>query len=395
MIIVLNPVILFLIIVGEMIYLDNAATSFPKAPGVAQSVSKFLTEIGANAGRASHSLARKSSSLIFNCRESLAELLGVVESERIIFTSNATEALNIAIIGMVKEGATVLTSFMEHNSVMRPLHFLEKTKGIKIIKFLSDSTGFPDIADFKEKLKIIPDLLVFTAASNVTGVISPFEEMASLAASEGITVCVDGAQLTGSYPVSLKNTQIDMFAFSGHKGLLGPTGTGGLYIRESVIPAPLFYGGTGSRSIEEVQPDFMPDKYESGTPNIAGISGLLESLNFLNQTGIEKVRKKENLLREMLISDLKGIPGLKLFNACGSIESTAVISLIHEEMSISEITLILDRKDIAVRMGLHCAPSAHRTIGTFDSGGTVRLSPGYFTTDEEIEETIKAFREMI
>ncbi len=378
-----------------MIYMDNAATSFPKAPGSADAVYNFLTKIGANAGRASHKAAREASAVVFNCREALAELLGVTESERIIFTSNTTEGLNLAINGMVQEGDTVLTSSIEHNSVMRPLRFLEKTRNITVIPFGADPFGFPDMRDFREKLSLKPRFLVFSAASNVTGVIVPFEEMAEEASKKGIPVCVDGAQVTGSYPVSLKDTQIDLFAFPGHKGLMGPTGTGGLYIGEKVNPVPLFSGGTGSRSSEEIQPDFFPDKYESGTPNIAGLAGLLESVRFIQKTGIEEIRRKENSHTKTLTEGLKSIPGLQVFVPEKESAHSAVISIIHDKLSVSDITRKLDERNVAVRMGLHCAPAAHKTIGTFHKGGTIRFSPGFFTTESDITETIRILKEVL
>lgn len=378
-----------------MIYLDNAATSFPKAPGVAFEVSRFLTDVGANAGRSSHKNARKSSRILFDCREALAEFLGVEDSARIVFTSNTTEGLNIAIHGMVKNGDTVLTSSIEHNSVMRPLRYLEKAKGITLLQFGADEYGYPDMKDFKRKMNLHPDFLIFSAASNVTGVIVPFEEMAETASKLGIPVCVDGAQLTGSYPVSLKETGIDLFSFPGHKGLMGPTGTGGLYIGERVNPLPLLRGGTGSKSSEEIQPDFLPDKYESGTPNIAGIAGLLRSVQFILETGISVIEEKENYLTKLLVEGLKDINGIRIFTSLDKHKHTPVVSITHNHYSISDITYKLDKHDIGVRMGLHCAPAAHRIIGTFATGGTVRFSPGYFTSEEEIEETVKIVREVL
>ncbi len=371
-----------------MIYLDNAATSFPKAPGTAEAVTRFLLETGANAGRSSHKGAMEASSILFECREALAELFGIGESDRIIFTSNTTEALNTAIFGMITEGSTVLTSSMEHNSVMRPLRFLEKNRGIRILEFGSDRSGYPDMEDFRRLLGEKPDFLIITAASNVTGIISPFEEMAEEAAGRNIPVCVDGAQLAGHYPVNISDTKIDLFAFPGHKGLLGPTGTGGLYISERVNPVPLMFGGTGSRSSEEFQPDFLPDKYESGTPNIASIAGLLASVRFILKEGVERIRKKEEEITSFLTSDLQSVKGLSLVPSGQEHIKTPAVSVIHETLTVSEITRILDENDIAVRMGLHCAPSAHRTVGTFDNGGTIRFSPGFFTTEEEIEKTI-------
>ncbi len=378
-----------------MIYLDNAATSFPKAPGTAEAVCDFLTGVGANSGRSSHKAAQKASSVLFNCREALAELLGVTESERIIFTSNTTESLNMALFGMIQDGDTVLTSSMEHNSVMRPLRFMEQTKGITVKTFEADSFGFPRMDNFRENLSLQPDFLVFSAASNVTGTIVPFREMAEEASKRNIPVCVDGAQLTGSYPVSLQDTKIDLFAFPGHKGLMGPTGTGGLYIGERVNPRPLLFGGTGSRSSEELQPDFLPDKYESGTPNIAGIAGLLRSVRFILDTGTEYIHRKEDAVTRMLIEGLQGLRGIRIYTPPRGAEHSAVVSVTHDRKSVSDITEELERRDIAVRMGLHCAPAAHRITETFSTGGTVRFSPGFFTTENEITETIRIMKEIL
>jgi cysteine desulfurase family protein len=378
-----------------MIYLDNAATSFPKAPGVAEAVSNFLVKIGANAGRSSHKGAIESSSILFNCREALAALFGVKKSERIIFTSNTTEALNIAIMGMLKPGSRVLTSSFEHNSVMRPLNFLKSRDKIEIIRFGCDNFGFPDMKDFKKKVATLPDLLIFSAASNVTGIILPFEEMAGLASSYNVPVCIDGAQLAGHCFLDIEQCGIDLFAFPGHKALLGPTGTGGLYIGAGVNPEPLCFGGTGSRSDREVQPDFMPDKYESGTPNIAVIAGLLESVNFILKTGTDQIEKRESEALFALADGLKNINGLNIFMSDSCKRVSPVISFTHNTKSISDIARSLDLNEVAVRMGLHCAPSAHKAIKTFDKGGTVRLSPGYFTSRSDIDDALYIIKDAV
>jgi len=372
-----------------MIYLDNAATSFPKAPGTAAAVERFLSRVGANAGRASHQGARESSGILFECREALAELLGCGDSSRIVFTSGTTEGLNLAILGMVRPGTRVLTSSMEHNSVMRPLRFLEETRDVRVETFGADSRGYPLMDEFREGLARRPDFLVFSAASNVTGAAVPWEAMSREASRLGIPVCVDGAQLAGSRRIHLESSGADLFAFPGHKGLLGPTGTGGLYIREGVNPVPLMFGGTGSRSAEERQPEFLPDRYESGTPNVSGIAGLLASVSWLLETGPEEILRREEAAVHLLREGLERTGGFTLHGPGEGAPRTAVVSAVPRRLSLADFTRELDRREVAVRMGLHCAPAAHRSLGTLETGGTVRFSPGCFTSSGEIEETLE------
>ncbi|MDO9578883.1 MAG: aminotransferase class V-fold PLP-dependent enzyme [Candidatus Cloacimonadales bacterium] len=376
-----------------MIYLDNAATSFPKAPGVPEAVFDFLKNVGANYGRSSHSAARKAGSIVFETRENLAQFFGMQDDSNIIFTANATEALNLAILGMVKPGEVVLTSSMEHNSVMRPLRYLEATGNVKILQFKSDKTGFPDLTDFEEQLKKSPCHLIFTACSNVNGVIFPFQQMALKAKETGANIILDASQIVGVLPFNFADSAFEVVCFPGHKSLLGPTGTGALLMKENTAIRPLKFGGTGSRSDLEFQPDFRPDKYESGTLNIAGLAGLNESLKFILKTGIENIRARKKIISDLLLKELSGISGINILSPLGN--QIGVISITSDEMNISDLTYELDKRDVAVRMGLHCAPAAHKTLGTFEQGGTVRFSPGYFTTEAEILEVVKIMREIL
>lgn len=376
-----------------MIYLDNGATSFPKAPGVADAVYDYLNRIGANAGRASYKNAREASGILFETRENLASLIGVEDDSRICFTSNATEALNTVILGAVKPGDTVLTSRMEHNSVMRPLRWLEANREVNIVQFGLDEKGNVNLDEFKDCLLYAPSFVISTACSNVSGLIFPYKEIGRLAKESGAKFILDASQLIGMYPFKV-DENMDAVCFPGHKGLLGPSGTGAFYAKEDFQFKPLMFGGTGSRSNEEFQPEFLPDKFESGTPNLAGLAGLNVSLEFLLKIGIPKIRNHKIDIIEELINGLEKIDHINIHSPKNLEKQIGVISITSEKMDISELTALLDKEDIAVRMGLHCAPSAHKEMSTFKLGGTVRLSPGYFTTPEEVEKVLDVLQKI-
>lgn len=380
-----------------MIYLDNAATSFPKAPGVAQAVSRQVLEIGGNPGRASHRMAREASGLLYDAREEMAALLGVGDPERLAFTKNATEAINLALLGTVRPGELVATSSLEHNSVMRPLRWLEASRGVKIAVFPCDECGRPDPAELRRIIGLGPALAVFSMASNVTGAILPVGEILSLCREAGVPVGLDASQAVGHMAISIAELDPLFFCFSGHKGLLGPTGTGGLYAGHSQDrePLPLIRGGTGSFSESEVQPEILPDRYEAGTQNLLGLAGLRASLRFLRETGLDAVRGRETALSERLLRGLAELPGVRLYGPPAQTDRVPVISATFEGFDQAEIALELDRRDIAVRMGLQCSPAAHRSIGTFSRGGTIRFSPGFFTTEADIDDTLEALRDIL
>ncbi|MBI9098352.1 MAG: aminotransferase class V-fold PLP-dependent enzyme [Spirochaetaceae bacterium] len=378
----------------SLIYLDNSATSFPKAPGMAEAVKEALLTAGTS-GRASYDEVLKGSRILYKCRTNIAQLLGVRNSSQIILNSGATESLNTVIKGYVRQNMRVLTSGAEHNSVMRVLEFLKEDKNITVDRFLCRKDGMADLKSYSDFLSHSPDLVILCHSSNVTGAVYPIKEMIKKAHSAGSAVCIDGAQSAGYEEINLQNLNPDFFCFSGHKGLLGPAGTGGFYIKEGQKLQPLIFGGTGSRSEEEIQPNMLPDKYESGTRNIPGLAGLAESSSYVLKTGIHKIQKKEQVLSRMILENLSSIEGITIYGPKELENRNSVVSFTHDSLDISQIAEILDNEGIAMRMGLHCTPSAHKVLGTFDSGGTIRLSPGYFNNEEEIMGTIDVIRKAI
>ncbi len=378
----------------SLIYLDNSATSFPKAPGVPEAVSNAIMTAGSS-GRASYEESLNGSRILFNCRQQIAKLFCVADSSRIIINSGATESLNTVIQGYLGTGMRVLTSSSEHNSVMRILHHLKNSKGINIDYFKCHDDGTVDLCHYRTLLKRSPDLVILFHASNVSGAISPIGEMINDAHRHGSLVCIDGAQSAGHETIDLTKMKVDFFCFSGHKGLLGPAGTGGFYIKEGLEVTPLNFGGTGSLSEEETQPVFLPDRYESGTTNIPGIAGLGESVSYILKQGVGNIKKKEKTLTGLLVDGLNDINGIKTVGPVSPEKRNSVVSFVHNNLDLSVIQEGLDDMEIASRMGFHCAPSAHKALGTFKTGGTIRLSPGYFNTAEEIKKTITVIRNIV
>jgi cysteine desulfurase/selenocysteine lyase len=377
-----------------MIYLDNAATSWPKPEIVYRTMDEFLRRKGGNPGRGSHSMANAARDTVEETRMLLARLINSPEVNRIIFTLNCTDALNLGLKGFLKPGDHVITDRMSHNSVVRPLNTLEK-QGVRITRLMpSVESGFVSPEDIEEA--ILPDtrLIVITHASNVTGAIQPIEQYGIIAHKHNLVFMVDAAQTAGKYPIDVQQANIDLLAFPGHKGLLGPTGTGALYISERVNLETLREGGTGSFSENENQPEILPDRHESGTQNGAGIAGLGAGVKFIQEEGMEKIRRHEDHLTDVLISDLRQISGITLYVAKDGAEQAPVVSLNVNGLEPGEVGTILDQAfDIKVRTGLHCAPAAHRTIKTFPKG-TVRVSPGYFNTIKDIELTVDALEKI-
>lgn len=362
-----------------MIYLDNAATSFPKAPGVADAVRDFLSDAAGNANRASHEGSIAASRLLFDVREAAAQLLGVADSRRVIFTPGATWSINTILQGLLKSGDRVLVSAAEHNAVMRPLSRLARERGVVVERFAVNETGVAELTDYQGKLANRPALVMVTAVGNVTGAAQPWSEMADLAHAAGTLFALDAAQACGSMPIDAN--RVDFLAVSGHKGLLGPTGIGLLYAREGIDLRPLIFGGTGSRSTDEEQPTRWPDAMESGTLNLAGIAGLGVALAWLARTGVANIEESVTKLARRARERLSGISGIRLH---GPEISHGIVSFTHEGAEVSDIVMKLDRAGIAVRGGLHCAPGAHRALGTFPEG-TVRLSFGPFNREADIE----------
>lgn len=378
-----------------MIYLDNAATSWPKPEAVYQSMDSFMRHVGASPGRSGHHLSIEAGRIVYETREAIAQLFGTDDPKRIIFTPNATEALNLALRGMLHPRDHVVTSSMEHNSVMRPLRALER-KGVEITVVNCSPEGFLNPQNIERAIKPNTKLITLNHASNVVGTVLPIAEVGQIARRHEIPFLVDAAQTAGCYQIDVKAMNIDLLAFSGHKGLYGPQGVGGLYLGKGMEHKvePLTYGGTGSYSEYEYQPDFLPDKYESGTPNTVGLAGLCSGVNFVLSQGVDGMRRKEEALIELLINGLKTVPGVIIYGKGDSQRQVAVLSFNIAGLIPSEVAMQLEEGfQILCRPGLHCAPIAHKTIGTFPRG-TVRLSPGYFNSDEDIEISIEAVRKI-
>ena len=377
-----------------MIYFDNASTSYPKPKEVSRAMLHFLEKVGASPGRSGHRLSIEAGRIIYQARENLAVLFNVDDPLRIIFTLNVTEALNLTLKGLLRPGDQVITSSMEHNSVMRPLRELEK-KGVEVKVVSCSPKGFLEPQDIEKSIRKNTRLIVLNHGSNVIGTLLPIIEVGKITRKHNILFLVDAAQTAGCYPLDIKRDNIDLLAFTGHKALFGPPGTGGLVVGERVDIKklnPLKNGGTGSRSESEEQPDFLPDIYESGTPNTVGLSGLNEGVRFILKEGVDKIRQHELELTQKLSEGLKEIPGVIVYGKDQVKNIVAVISFNIKDQLPSEVGLRLDEEyNIMSRVGLHCAPAAHKTIGTFPTG-TIRFSMSWFNTFEEVDQTILAVR---
>ena len=371
------------------IYLDNAATAYPRPESVIHAVENTLRTISGSPGRGGHQGGMAAARLVLEAREALAELFCVSDSSRFIFTHSATESLNIAISGLLKPGDHVVSSTMEHNSLARPLHRAAR-QGVDVTWVPADMTGRIDPRDVAASIRSSTRLIALTHCSNVTGTLQPVNEIAELAHRAGALILVDAAQSAGIIPIDLSFMQIDLLAAPGHKGLMGPPGTGFLYIAEGVSPEPLLVGGTGTSSTSLDQPDDLPERYESGTQNAPALAGLLAGISFVSAIGVAAVARHEAEIMSRLIAGLKDIPRVKMYGPGANVERGSVLSFTVDGIDPADIGHILDRDfAIAVRTGLHCSPAAHRTIGTFPTG-TVRVSPGYFNTIEDIDEFIRA-----
>lgn len=379
-----------------MIYFDNAATSWPKPPGVAEAMVHFLNDVGANPGRSGHRLSVEAGRIVYNAREAVAKLFNAPDPLRVVFGHNATEALNLALRGLLRPGDHVITSSMEHNSVMRPLRALEQ-QGVEVTVVRCSPEGFLDPADVEAAVRPDTAMITLNHASNVVGTILPIAETGEIARRHGLLLLVDAAQTAGAYPIDVETDKIDLLAFTGHKSLCGPMGTGGLVIGERVDEKRMELpkrGGTGSRSEHEEQPDFLPDMCESGTPNAVGLAGLEAGLRWVLERGVETIRAHEVELPQRLIDGLGDIPGVTVYGGLDATRQTATVSFNITGMEPSEVGLRLDEEyGIMCRVGLHCAPVAHKTIGTFPTG-TVRFGLGAFNTPEEVDIAVAAVDEL-
>lgn len=377
-----------------MIYLDNAATTYPKPEVVYKAVDECLRGYCANPGRSGHKLSLKAGRIILEAREAIAELFNIKYAERVIFTHNATDSINLGLKGFLKGGDHVITTSMEHNSVMRPLKSLEAI-GVETTVVNCNARGELDPKAVESAIKSNTKLIVMTHASNVTGTILPVLEVGQTARKHNVKLMVDAAQTAGVYDIDVQEMGIDLLVFTGHKSLFSPQGVGGLYINSSIEIFPLKEGGTGSRSESLFQPDILPDRYESGTPNTPGIAGLLAGIDFIRQVGINSIREHEAALTSRLLEGLRRLDRIKVYGTEDINRQAPVISMNIEDIGSSEISYMLDAGfDIATRPGLHCSPMAHITTNTLEQG-TVRFSIGYFNTDEEIDFVLAALKKMV
>jgi cysteine desulfurase family protein len=396
--------------------MDNAATSFPKPPGVIEAMVHFMNNVGANPGRSLHDKSLEASRIVEEARRKLAALFNAPDPKRIVFTLNATESLNTVIYGVLNPGDHVIITQMEHNSVIRPVRHLEQSGIVTVSVAPCDKMGILDLAALKKLIRPNTALICLNHASNVCGTVQDVAGVRE--AARGIPLLLDVAQTAGALPIDVQALGVDFLAFTGHKSLYGPQGTGGLYVRDGLAIRPLKRGGTGSASEKDEQPDFFPDYLESGTQNTVGIAGLAAGVDFILNTGVDTIRKHEVALLAAFIDGVIDVPGVTLygplkpeiqmpilsltfdqalpdglrlsFGGCGGRSIPATFESIHPQEAA---TILRDKHEISVRVGLHCAPLAHQALGTFPDG-TVRFSLGYFNTLEDVEIAVAAVKEI-
>lgn len=369
-----------------MIYLDNAASSFPKPRPVIKAVTRALGTLWGNPGRAGHKKAVVAMRLIYETRVALAELLGLPDPERIVFTKNTTEGLNIALKGLLKPGDTVAISRLEHNSIMRPLHTLKKS-GVNVIYAPEDENGLPDPSK-------IPDvkMLAVTGASNVTGAMLDTKTIGEACAKKGVILLVDAAQSAGSIPFDA--SRIDILIGTGHKALLGPQGVGFAWFRQGLTPEPFMEGGTGSDSESDLTPSYLPDRFEAGTMNTPGIAGLKAGVEYVKNLTVQAIREKEISLASMILDALARERDVAVYGPADAAIRASIVTFNVSGRDPALIAEALDKRGVAVRAGLHCAPEAHKFAGTFPQGA-VRVSPGAMTRKGDVETFIKILRRII
>jgi len=378
----------------RLIYLDHAATSWPKPPEVLEAVTRAMLEEAANPGRGSHRMAVKASRVLFETRKQLAALFKVKNPNDIAFSLNTTGALNLAIKGYVKSGEHVVATAVEHNSVRRPLEYLRHSRGVEVTYVETDERGGLDPARVLEAIRPNTKLIIANHSSNLLGSILPIADLGEIARSRGMRLLVDAAQSAGLLDIDVQAMGIDMLAFPGHKGLLGPQGTGGLYISPELELEPHMHGGTGSQSESPDQPTTRPDRYEAGTQNTPGLAGLRAGLLYIKSCGLSRIYDHEWQLTQHIIEGLAGIDGIQLLGPEAGQPRSGIVSFLVGKADPSETAFILDQHyGIAVRSGYHCTPQAHQCAGT-SATGAVRASVGYSTTTADADALIEAVAEI-
>ncbi len=369
------------------VYLDNGATSYPKAPGVAESMAEYILNVGTNVNRGAYSSSFKAENTVYETRELLCELFRFNKPENVIFTKNITESMNVLLKGLLKENDHAVVSSMEHNAVMRPLNKLNKVEYTKVI---CNEKGELNIEDVKKAIKDNTKAIIMTHASNVCGTVLDLEKVGQVCKKHNLFFIIDSAQTAGFQDIDFQKFNADAIGFTGHKGLLGPQGIGGFIVNDRINNEMTTFieGGTGSLSDTEIQPDYMPDKFEAGTLNIPGIYGLNASLKYLLKNGVKNIREKEIYLLSRFIDGILNIENIKLIGKTATLDRTGILSIDFINNDNGIVSHELGKEyGIMTRSGMHCAPSAHKTLGTFPKG-TVRFSVSHFTTMEEVDYAI-------
>ena len=376
------------------LYLDNAATSWPKPESVYLAVDHFMREVGATPGRGGYQQEEEAQRIADETRTALAQLFHAPDPQSVIFTLNATQAINMALKGLLSPGEHVVTSSIEHNAMWRPLKALEK-RGVEITTVPCSPDGMLDPVDLEAVLRPDTRMVALLHASNVLGTILPITEVGEIVHHHKTLLLVDAAQTAGSYPIDMQAMGIDLLAFAGHKGTYGPPGTGGLVVMPGIHMETWVEGGSGFPSRPETMPDELPLRLEAGTQNSAGIAGLLLGVQFVLEQGVEKIHAHEMRLASQLIEQLQAIPGLSILGPINMEQRTAVVSVTVDDYIPDQLSAVLDKVfGVATRAGLHCAPQAHNIAGTSENGA-LRFSPGYFNTAEEIDYAVESLRNIL
>ena len=379
----------------KLIYLDNGATSFPKPEAVYTFMDSFFRDFGVNPGRSGYDKCMETGALVDNTRRMLADFFGGKDPNRLCFGYNSTDALNLIIFGLLKPGEHAISTTLEHNSVLRPLYHQSKLHGVEVDTVAFDSKGFVDPDNIKQKIKANTRLVIINHASNVIGTVQPAEAIGRICREHGVPFAIDASQSAGKVPIDIEKLNIDIVAFTGHKSLLGPTGIGGLYVREGIDIRHTRAGGTGVRSAHRMHLDEYPYRLEYGTGNVMGIAGLHAGLKWIAQKGIDQIHAHEMKLVRMLRDGFKALDGVTLHCQDDLTDHISVLSFNIDGMEALDTGTFLDGEyDIACRTGLHCAPLVHEQLGTDQIGGSVRIGIGPFNTEDHIKTTIEAVREI-